>query len=767
MRINSPFIAPVVKLVDTQDSGSCASARSVERAFLVFRPLEIRRKRFPALGKTAMLSRLFQEISAMDLESINEEWILGQADVAELDTGEVVEVLNGLVDAERGHEADNGAQALFQKLAEAEKVDEALDVLGWMAGVRGTVSDLIPSIEKLLSKDRNALKMIEPAGFGGRIPVAECFNRLSHLRSLKTGMLCYNETWGFGIIEDIDFFYQTLEVDFERKGEHEMAFNYAAEALEVLTDDHILAIKHNNPSELERMIKEDPAEVVRITLRSYGNMSVTRLIEKMVPSVMPEAKWKKFWEGARRGLKNDASVEIPKKRSDNIVFHKSGMSYDDEWFALIRKESDIEGLFERFKEIIEKKIETTSDAAKETLADRLGFIIKGAPSAKPEWKAEGFIYARLFDIEPSGLDTAKLIHDLIEDDLVTTLDRLPSRQLQTLLTILIENDKEAVVATLSRVIPVVSHPVLNEVMGALIEHGAEEDVRKIMTAAVARRVASAPMLLWCQRSNEYIVKWNLISKGDLAFRIQEVLEVNLAGAMLRAQNQLRERFQQEDWLHDVMGAMTEQQRRDFMRRINEGQGWDALDRKSVIAKVLRKFPELQDIILPTASAAPKREIPMTSARSYAERQKQLEKIMTVDIPENSKEIEVARSYGDLRENAEFKYAKERQGLLMAQGAQLAEDLEKVKPTDFADVSTDVVASGCGVELAYADGSAETYYILGAWDQDEALSIISSETALAKSLLNHAAGDKVEIPSGECTLKSILPLSEEIKSWIKG
>ncbi len=703
----------------------------------------------------------------MDLDSINEEWILGQADAAEFDANELTEVLNGLVDAERAIEADNGAQALFQKLVEAEKVDEALAVLGWMAGVRGTVADLVPTIEKLLSRDRNALKMIEPAGFGGRVPVAECFRRLGHLRSLKNGMLCYNETWGFGIIEDIDFFYQTLEVDFERKGEHEMAFSYAAEALEVLTDEHILAIKHNKADELERMIKEDPAEVVRITLRSYGNMSVTRLIEKMVPSVMPEAKWKKFWEGARRGLKNDASVEIPKKRSDNIIFHKSGMSYDDEWFGLIAKESDIEALFERFKEILEKKIDISSDAAKETLANRLAHIIKGAPSARPEWKAEGFIYARLFDIEPSGLDTAKLIHDLIEDDLVTTLDRLPSRQLQTLLTIFIENDKEAVVATLSRVIPVVSHPVLNEVMSALIEHGAEDDVRQIMATAVARRKASAPMLLWCQRSTPYVEKWKLISKGDLAFRIQEVLEVGLAGAMLRAQNQLRERFQQEDWLHDVMGAMTEQQRRDFMRRINEGQGWDALDRKSVIAKVLRKFPELQDIILPTASSAPKREIPMTSQRSYAERQKQLEKIMTVDIPENSKEIEVARSYGDLRENAEFKYAKERQGLLMAQGAQLAEDLEKVKPTDYADISTDQVVSGCGVELAYADGSSEIYYILGAWDQDEALSIISSETALAKALLNHAAGDTVEIPSGECTLKNVLPLSDEIKAWIKG
>jgi transcription elongation GreA/GreB family factor len=703
----------------------------------------------------------------MDLNAVNEEWFEQQADAAEFDADEVLEVLNGLVDADRGAEADRGSIALFQKLAEAGKTDAALDVLAWVGGVRRAVEDVKGSVEKLFAADRNALKMIEPAGFGSATPASECFERLRHLRSLKTGMLCYNETWGFGIIEEVDFFYQQLEIDFERKGDHGMAFSYAAEALEVLTDDHILAIKHNQPDELEKLIKEDPAEVVRITLRSYGNMSVTRLMEKLIPSVLPEAGWKKFWEGARRGLKNDASVEIPKKRSDNIIFHKKGLSYDDEWFAMIEQERDIEGLFDRFKEIIEKKIDTSSDASREALANRLSFIIKGAPSARPEWKAEGFIYARQFGIEPSGLDTAKLIHDLIDGDLVTTLDRLPSRQLQALLTILIEHDKEAVIGTLSEVIPVVSHPVLNEVMNSLITNGAEEEVKEIMAQAVARRTASAPMLLWCQRSPEYVEKWKLISRGDLAFRIQEVLEVNSAGAMLRAQNQLRERFQQEEWLHEVMAVMTEQQRRDFMRRIHEGHGWDVLDRKSVVAKVLRKFPDLQDIILPTASSAPKKEIPLTSSRSYAERQKQLERIMTVEIPENSKEIEVARSYGDLRENAEFKYAKERQGLLMAQGAQLAEDLEKVKPTDFADAATDVVSIGTGVELVYADGSTETYYILGVWDQDETLSIISSETRLAKALLGHAPGDTVEIPAGECELKSVVPLPDGIRAWIAG
>ncbi|MBN2164401.1 MAG: GreA/GreB family elongation factor [Pontiellaceae bacterium] len=704
----------------------------------------------------------------MDLNAVNEEWLLGQLDSADADLGELVDVLDELVAAERGSEADEWAQAMFQKLVNAEHADKALQVLEWLAAVRGNVSDVKASVEKLFSNDRNALKMIEPAGFGGGLSVAECFRRLRHLRSLKKGMLCYNETWGFGIIEYIDFFYQQLEIDFSSKsGEHEMAFSYAAEALEVLEDEHILAVKHKNPEELERLVKEDPAEVVRMALRSYGAMSVARLIEKLVPSIISEAGWKKFWDGARRGLKEDASVEIPKKRSDNIVFHKKGLAYDDGWFKLVADERDIEKLFERFKEIIEKNIDSTTEYARQTLSDRLSFIIKGAPSARPEWKAEGFIYARTFGIEPEDLDTEKIVHDLVESDLVTTLDRLPSRQLQTLLTILLENDREAVIATLSEVIPVVSHPVLNEIMAALIGNGAEDSVREIMSSAVARRTASAPMLLWCQRSSDYVKKWNLISRGDLAFRIQEVLEVNSAGAILRAQNQLRERFQQEEWLHDVMGEMTDQQRRDFMRRIHEGHGWDILDRKSVVAKILRKFPELQDIILPSSSAAPKKDVPVTSIRSYSAKQRQLERIMTVDIPENSKEIEVARSYGDLRENAEFKYAKERQGLLMAQGAQLAEDLERVKPTDFADAPGGKVSIGSGVELEYEGGTVETFYILGVWDQDEALSVISSETRLAKALIGHTAGDEVEIPAGVCTVKSVMPLSDSIKAWVRG
>ena len=158
-------------------------------------------------------------------------------------------------------------------------------------------------------------------------------------------------------------------------------------------------------------------------------------------------------------------------------------------------------------------------------------------------------------------------------------------------------------------------------------------------------------------------------------------------------------------------------------------------------------------------------VPLTSSRSFRERQQQLEKIMKIDIPENSKEIEVARSYGDLRENAEFKYAKERQGLLMAQGAKLAEDLEIVKPTDFTDISTDKINIGTGVALEFEDNSHITYFILGVWDQDDDLKIISSETKLAKLLLGLSVGDDVNLPDGKAIVRDIISLTNEIKEWI--
>ena len=697
---------------------------------------------------------------------INNEWLKNQKNSDCLDLKLLEENLKNISDQPISSQNLDSANELIDFFIEKKRLQDAVLILQWIANHPCDKDDIIVKLKYIFESDKNSQKLIKPSGFENDEPLNTSFAKLNYLQGLNEGALCYHETWGFGIISEIDYFYNELIIDFDKKTDHVIAFNYAVESLSILDKDHILSIRNNNPDYLNDLIKKDPGEVVKLSLKSYGNMTVSRLMDRLVPAIVSEDDWKRFWDSARKKLKTDASIEIPKKRSDIIEFIEGISSdYDDDWFKKLENENNIEKLFEKFKDVIDKKINTNSEIITQILGERLAYIIKGAPSSKPEWKAEGFIYARIFNINPKGLDVDKILHQLIENELSFIFEKLPSRQLETLLSILIENDKEALLVRLKKIIQSVGFSVLNEIFNSLRKYDAENEVIEILSSSLARRKASASMLLWCVKSENLLNEWNMISKCDLAFRIQECLELNLSGILLRSQNQLRDKFQQQDWLYDSLQDMTDQQRRDFMRRINEGQGWDVLDRKSLIAKILRKYDELQDIITPSTSNAPKKEIPFTSSRSFRERQKQLEKIMKIDIPENSKEIEIARSYGDLRENAEFKYAKERQGLLMAQGAKLAEDLEVVKPTDFNDVKTDQINVGTGVKLKFDSGIETTYFILGVWDQDDELNIISSETKLAKLLLGLSIGNSVNLPDGNAVVEDIISLSNDIKSWI--
>ncbi|MFM8618912.1 MAG: GreA/GreB family elongation factor [Opitutaceae bacterium] len=118
------------------------------------------------------------------------------------------------------------------------------------------------------------------------------------------------------------------------------------------------------------------------------------------------------------------------------------------------------------------------------------------------------------------------------------------------------------------------------------------------------------------------------------------------------------------------------------------------------------------------------------------------------MPENSKAIAVAREHGDLRENSEFKMAKQDQSVLMAQKAQLERDLARARVTDFKDASVDQVGVGAVVEVRNAaSGAATTYTILGAWDGDPDRHIISYKTALGAALVGRKVGDAVKVKSG--------------------
>src|SRR5439155_9340509 len=115
----------------------------------------------------------------------------------------------------------------------------------------------------------------------------------------------------------------------------------------------------------------------------------------------------------------------------------------------------------------------------------------------------------------------------------------------------------------------------------------------------------------------------------------------------------------------------------------------------------------------TGDTSEKQEALIVSWSSLEKRKEEYEELITKKIPENTKEIAVARSYGDLRENFEFKAAKEMQRVLMRRKSEMEQALSRARGTNYANPDTGQVSIGTVVTLKkLATGASETYSILG-------------------------------------------------------
>jgi len=712
--------------------------------------------------------------------ALTEEQLLSHLEATTIPCEELLQQFEALCIDGKKNRALEWAESLKEALMVRKNIDEAITVYQWIALQQATSpSTAQEELLQILRTHRKEQKFIPPA-FEKASSLKEGFLRLSHLRSMKKGMLCYNKTWGFGIINRIDPFYQKVEIEFEKKGEHEFAFSHAADALEVLREDHLLAIRHNTPDVFIQMLKKDPAEIIRIALRSYGELPVQIIQEHFVPDLIStEAEWKKFWTAARKGLRKDPMIDIPSKRNEPIRLRKKARVYDREWFAAFQADTLVSSIFQKLEEIQAqnfKRVGEDSSPKKilepymiEAIANRLAFIIRGAGIRNPEWAAQAVVWAHSLGVDPANTDLFALLKTLAKR--FELFDKLPAKFLGPFLVQILAATDEAAKIMIGH-IPEMGTSAIASSIDALIDAGHSTQVAECFLLACRARVCSPSMLVWLHRHLKQAQEWELIDPVDLTFQTLEAIEKDFMGEALRAQNTLRDRLEKLDFLHPALDAMSHSQRRDFMRRISESPAWSKLDRQSLQAKIIKHRPELHEIVLRKATAPKEKKISITSKRSYQNRKDQFEHILKKEIPENSKELELARSYGDLRENAEFKYAKERQRLLSLQAAELQTALDTVKPTDFSGFPSDVAGIATGVELSYASGTRETYYILGEWDQDEEMHIISCEAGMAKTLNGAKTGDIINVPTSsgnttKATVIAVTPLPETIQKWIEG
>jgi transcription elongation factor GreA len=114
------------------------------------------------------------------------------------------------------------------------------------------------------------------------------------------------------------------------------------------------------------------------------------------------------------------------------------------------------------------------------------------------------------------------------------------------------------------------------------------------------------------------------------------------------------------------------------------------------------------------------------------------------------QIEEARSHGDLAENAEYHAAKERQGQVEAQIAELEDRVTRAQIIDPASLSGNKVVFGATVTVLDDDEKKQRYQIVGMTEADARVGRISYDSPLGRALIGKQVGEEVEVtvPSGD-------------------
>lgn len=144
------------------------------------------------------------------------------------------------------------------------------------------------------------------------------------------------------------------------------------------------------------------------------------------------------------------------------------------------------------------------------------------------------------------------------------------------------------------------------------------------------------------------------------------------------------------------------------------------------------------------------QIPITK-QGYEKLKKELERLKTVERPENIKAIETARAHGDLSENAEYHAAKERQSFLEGRINELAYKIGNSRIIDPAKVPKDSVRFANTVLVENLDSGEEIQYmIVGQDEADIKEGKISVSSPLAKAMIGKSPGEEVivQAPGGK-------------------
>jgi transcription elongation GreA/GreB family factor len=564
------------------------------------------------------------------------------------------------------------------------------------------------------------------------------------LTQLAEAGCCTHRSWGFGRIKTVDTVFARFTIDFAGKPGHPMDLAFAAESLKPVSKDHILARKATNLDAVRHLAMHH-LDLIKIVLNSFGGKATTDQIQQvLVPDVIT-SDWKKWWETARREMKKDGHFIVPLKKTEPVVYQAQETSLQDRLLADFRAAKGLKARVTVVAEILKagSDLKDKTACANEVIA-ALNPDIVTHQRTQPAVALEA-IFARdelreAAGVPPAAGEIAAAQVWLQEGiKLGPLLETIPAAKHHRALESFKAANPDKWQDVLRGALNHVSAKLAKEIASILIHSGKLDLLKESLARLINQHAASSELLLWFgkERTEDFV---DIL--GPEVFRA-------MLTAMERDQfnekrsNRLRDFILEDQQLIGELTATADiEVIKDLTRALQLSPVFDDMDKRSLLARLVKAHPAVQSLI--TGEQTKQDTALLVSWESLERRQQEYRDLVEKKIPANSKEIAIARSYGDLRENHEYKAAKEMQKILMRQKDDLEAALNRARGQDFANAGTEVVGPGTIVLATdLATNQPETFTILGAWDSDPDKGVISYLTPVAMSLVNRKVGDEVE------------------------
>ena len=707
---------------------------------------------------------LAQLVGSGNTATIEEYWmrLVEETDLplAELASYDIV--LRELFRVGQSAQAEAMAWAALEAVSSQRSPEETLTIAGPFLRAVGESEELRSQVsglyETVFGEREGFAALLAEAGLGGGRPVRRALRTLDVCLAVKEGdFLAARDDDGAARIDGIDFSAWQFSIS-ASNGPTTLGAVHLADQYEPASATDFRVMRQFALDQLVQRIWDDPTSLVIEVCKLHGNrINSDDLRNVLVPGLISDIDWKKWWTKARAAAKRSSNVTVAGRAPYDLTYVDQPAPLADglvEAFALARGPNEKVEVIEKYlrdgkerkeppnRDELARCCEKLSKQARKSAA-------KNVTSAAVWWAAARRV-AEHAGVNSTVEESTAFFKTLTKPRAVFV--RLEGAALlSAACACLTDARPDTWRDDLLDAFPYLPSGALEPVARRLIESGcASADFRPVVERILSSPVKSFEALLWLwDRASDddrvpvpplvtlmsRIIRTLDDCRRDETMPSEQARQIGLrARAVLSARK--FERF--DRCLDELDPSMARALHAQISRLENLGR----VVRDDLMTKLHRRFPPTSQE--PVLQPWEREEIFYVTKESLARKQNEVEHLVNVKMRENAKAIGDAAERGDLSENSEYKFALEERDLLRARLAQMNSEVAAASVLSVEAVPTDY--AGIGTEVALrrvSDGESYTICFVGPWEADGAKGRFNYKAPLAMKVLGKRVGDRAE------------------------